>query len=1603
MGALAVSCALLFGSLFCSAAFAAQRGFDSVIAFEEPRSVATDGAGDVWISKADDVPFLASLATKFSPYPSHSKLATLSGYPAANNNTLILGPSLGYSDLTNELFFAHSSGRKVEIFDENGVFKRQWGAIDENPIFGFTPETIWLAVDNSTGVTRGAIYLSLKKVNEPTYVVPANTVEAFDADQNPVDFPATASYISGNKLTGTPSGPFGTVESIAVDPLGNLFVQDITNAVVDEFDRTGTFLRSFPGIGSPPQFGAGIAADPTNGNLLVEQGTNVSEYDSYGNLLNKITTGPGGGVEPKGIPAVNADGYLYFPDYAGGGVDVYKPAPVTPEVVVKPVTAPTITSGTLNASIDPSGGGAVTKCRFEYGTTTSYSEGSVACSPDPNSAPPGSNFSTPTNVSAAITSLTTGTAYHYRVVAENANGVKYSEDQIYRPQGVLGLTTDGVTGVTESSAMLHGSFVGNTEDTHYYFEWGPTTAYGQTAPAPAADAGSPAGPARTDLPFEVTALQPYSTYHYRVAATNGSGTKYGEDRQFTTAPGIPSVSGQLTSEVHADRAVLHADVNPNGADTTYHFEYVDDATFQKSEYTDAGRVPAADVLVGRGKHPKAVSRLVSGLKPGTLYHYRAVATNVAGTGVPAADHTFKTFPFAAEINDPCPNAHVRQQTGAALLLDCRAYELVSASNSGGYDVESTLVSGQTPFSSYPNAVDPPRVLYGVHDGALGTGNPTGHGVDPYVATRGSDGWQTEYVGIPSNNPNADGPFASTLAEADTTLSTFAFGGPEICDPCFADESVGYPVHQPNGELVQGMTGSLAQPSAVPAGFVGRHFSADGSHFVFGSESKFEPDGNEGEVSIYDRDLSGNDTHVVSKTPASQTMTESAGEIGELDISSDGSRILIGQLVSETGGAKLWHLYMNVGDADHTIDLTPGTASGVLFAGMTADGSKVFFTTADQATLDDEDNSVDLYQADVTSSASTLTRVSIGAGPGPGGPGNSDLCEPAANTVHEHWNTVGSEATCGVVAVGGGGGVASDEGTIYFLSPELLDGGTNGVQDAPNLYVARPGVPPRFIATLESSANAPLPPPSHPFRRSFGSMAKPTGVAIDPATGDVYVLDITTGIGGRVQKFDSSGNFIATLDGSNTPTGPFREYGPLNMPTEVAVDGDPGSPSYRDLYVPDLLNSVVDKFGPSGNYISQISVEFPSGVAVNPANGHVYVTSFFGGTFVFDANGAPVAPTSFSTTAFSSTSIAVDSTGTSYVADGSATTVYDSAGNFVKTLYPNPSNGVAVDPADDHVYVDAGSQVIEFDTSGVEVGTPTGAGAIEGSFGLAANSGNLYISNPGNGRVLSYGPGATPPDSNTDNPLVVDSVSEPGVGKTADFQTTASGDDAVFPSTLPLTNYDNDGNRQIFRYHGPSDGLDCVSCNPTGERATASASLPAGGSGLAEDGRVFFNSDEGLVDRDLNGKQDAYEWEEGQTELISTGAGPFATSLLGISADGADAYFFTREKLATEDKNGNSVKIYDARAFGGFPFVPANVPCKASDECHGPGSSAPPPPSIRTVAGRPEEGASGATKCKRGYRNKHGKCVKKRHKRRRRHTTNSKQGREDRTHRTRRHG
>lgn len=92
--------------------------------------------------------------------------------------------------------------------------------------------------------------------------------------------------------------------------------------------------------------------------------------------------------------------------------------------------------------------------------------------------------------------------------------------------------TGAATVITFATATLNGTVSSNGADTTVSFEWGQTTAYGQTIPAiPSLLLASAVGaPVSADL----IGLNCNTLFHYRVKATNSAGTSYGAGGTFTT-------------------------------------------------------------------------------------------------------------------------------------------------------------------------------------------------------------------------------------------------------------------------------------------------------------------------------------------------------------------------------------------------------------------------------------------------------------------------------------------------------------------------------------------------------------------------------------------------------------------------------------------------------------------------------------------------------------------------------------------------------------------------------------------------------------------------------------------------------------------------------------------------------------------------------------------------------------------------------------------------------------------------------------------------------------------------------------------------------------
>ena len=286
-----------------------------------------------------------------------------------------------------------------------------------------------------------------------------------------------------------------------------------------------------------------------------------------------------------------------------------------------------------------------------------------------------------------------------------------------------------------------------------------------------------------------------------------------------------------SSEVNRSTARIDAEINPSGADTTYHFEYGPDTSYGSS-------VPVPDGDIGSGTKGVEVGQLVTGLQPGGTYHYRIVATNSSGT-TPSGDESFSTFPASTpQPPDTCPNAAYRVYFSAG-LPDCRAYEMVSPVEKYGADIAAES-SGQTLASErgdLPGEID--RVIFTTKTPFGETQGSGNAGYTQYVGERRPTGWVSRGI-TPTANTEAVGQiwkdktelmeFSSDLGVAGLTGYSLP-AGPPTARP--KSENL-YLENTSTGKLFAAVTDASHEGEPIPfPPFYLQFFSEAKLMFVFG--------------------------------------------------------------------------------------------------------------------------------------------------------------------------------------------------------------------------------------------------------------------------------------------------------------------------------------------------------------------------------------------------------------------------------------------------------------------------------------------------------------------------------------------------------------------------------------------------------------------------------------------------------------------------------------------------------------------------------------------------------------------------------------------------
>lgn len=319
-------------------------------------------------------------------------------------------------------------------------------------------------------------------------------------------------------------------------------------------------------------------------------------------------TGLLAGLRPNTTYYVRA----YAVNEAGTGYGTavgFKTSAAAPTVATTGVSEVTAGTATVAAEVTDDGGAEVSGRGVIYGSLL-----------DPGKAdryePMGSGVGP---FSVDLRGLAPNTTYRVRAYAINAAGTSFGDTLSFKTLvGLPAVSTSPVTWVTANGAECGGevSSDGGSAIVGRGVCWSlsenPTIEDERTVEAAILGAFTCA----------VTGLEANTTYHVRAYGTNEAGTAYGADLSFTTSPSPPSVATFEASSVGESTVVVGGEVIADGGA---------EVTGRGICYGTAADPTVQESVASGGSGTGAFTCDVAGLDPDRAYHFRAFATNAAGT------------------------------------------------------------------------------------------------------------------------------------------------------------------------------------------------------------------------------------------------------------------------------------------------------------------------------------------------------------------------------------------------------------------------------------------------------------------------------------------------------------------------------------------------------------------------------------------------------------------------------------------------------------------------------------------------------------------------------------------------------------------------------------------------------------------------------------------------------------------------------------------------------------------------------------------------------------------------------------------------------------
>jgi hypothetical protein len=558
--------------------------------FVEPLGVAVDNSagasnGDVYVVVYTPTPEVL----EFNANGERTGLAPVRG-PGGRELQLPLFDAVDSS--TGDFYVDDYLGGVVDKFKPDGELEEGFGTSGQ--VTGLATPT-GVAVQQSTG----HVFVALRGSEE------------------------VAEYTSAGAFLGSFKTALNPLDSVAVDSAGDVYV-DQEGGAVEEYPA-GKRTEPVTVVGGGAD---AVAVDESTGRVFVSQGggQQIGEYEPGGTLVEVFAAGELGGQGSFGVGVNEATHAVYVSDRSDGLGGIYTLGP--PRLTLT-VAKPGTGSGEVVST--PVGVACGPHCQagFQENATVTLkataAAGSVFARWGGCEAEPGGECEVTMSAAKTVTAVFNEVPSAPRIEGESA------------------------TSIAASTATLTGSLNPRNETPtacafHYALEvplLASSPSVAECEP-PFAQLGS--GNTGEPVSAKLEGLQANTVYFYRLTAANNVGPAEGPIEEFLTLPNPPTVQTLEASALTPYTAVINATVNPGASghaaqdDTTYQFQYSTDETF-------SSQTPIADAH--EGTTPLEVHAQLEGLAPGTIYHYRILATN-NNTGTPQTTtgepHTFTTIP-----------------------------------------------------------------------------------------------------------------------------------------------------------------------------------------------------------------------------------------------------------------------------------------------------------------------------------------------------------------------------------------------------------------------------------------------------------------------------------------------------------------------------------------------------------------------------------------------------------------------------------------------------------------------------------------------------------------------------------------------------------------------------------------------------------------------------------------------------------------------------------------------------------------------------------------------------------------------------------------------